>query len=202
MSTYQLAPKEVLRVVERMMKKFHPELHDAGVSVDCIFAHASTDKNGDAVGPALKHQGYPAGAVVKIIELKDRAAGRGDSEIVIDGDQWELWSELERDALIDHELTHLELVTDKDGVLIRDDLERPRLKSRKHDHQFGWFDCVARRHGESSFEVRQWNEFESKRKQLWLFDASDESELNDKIEKVLVESGVKFQRNVVVKTSR
>jgi len=26
---------------------------------------------------------------------------------------------------------------------------------RKHDHQFGWFDAVAQRHGEASPEVRQ-----------------------------------------------
>ena len=26
---------------------------------------------------------------------------------------------------------------------------------RKHDHQFGWFDCVARRHGAHSIEVQQ-----------------------------------------------
>lgn len=168
MSTYQLAPKAVLQTVERMMKKYHPELHDVSVSVDCLFAHAPRDKDGDFVGHSIMHNGYPANAIIRIIGLKDRTAGRGDSEMVIDGDQWDLWSEEEQGALVDHELTHLELVTDAQGVLKRDDLERPRLKVRKHDHQFGWFDSVARRHGEASFEIRQWTEFQDKNRQLWL----------------------------------
>jgi hypothetical protein len=36
-----------------------------------------------------------------------------------------------------------------------DALDRPKLAMRKHDHQFGWFDEVAQRHGEASPEVRQ-----------------------------------------------
>jgi len=191
MSTYQLAPKDVLHVVERMMKQYHPELRDANVSVDCLFAHAARDKNGDSVGHSIKHGGYPANAIIRIIGLKDRTAGRGDAEMVIDGDQWELWSEQEQAALVDHELTHLELVVDKHGTLVRDDLNRPKLKSRKHDHQFGWFDCVARRHGEASFEVRQWNEFEGKREQLWLFTDADESTLS-----VSVSGNSKFANEV------
>jgi hypothetical protein len=168
MATYQVAPKEVNRSVERMMKKFHSELHDAKVTIDCLFAHATRDQNGDSVGPSLKHQGYPANAIIKIIGLKDRTAGRKDAELLIDGDQWDLWSEDEQDALIDHELTHLELKTDAEGCVKRDDLDRPLLKIRKHDHQFGWFDCVARRHGEAAFEIRQWKEFDGKYRQLWL----------------------------------
>ena len=91
-----------------------------------------------------------------------------DAEIVLDGDRWDELSAEEQDAAIDHELTHLELVVDDSG-LRRDDLDRPNLRIRKHDHQFGWFDCVARRHGTASFEWRQYEQFtEVSYKQLWL----------------------------------
>lgn len=37
----------------------------------------------------------------------------------------------------------------------RDDLGRPVLKIRLHDQQHGWFDEIARRHGDASIEVQQ-----------------------------------------------
>jgi hypothetical protein len=40
-------------------------------------------------------------------------------------------------------------------VPVFDAVGRPKLLMRKHDHQFGWFDEVAQRHGEASPEVRQ-----------------------------------------------
>ncbi len=52
-------------------------------------------------------------------------------------------------------MTHLELSRDKDGDIKRDDLGRPVLAIRLHDRQFGWFDVVARRWGEDSFEAEQ-----------------------------------------------
>lgn len=61
----------------------------------------------------------------------------------------------ERAALIDHEIYHLMPAKDKNQRFKCDDQGRPILKLRKHDHQFGWFDEIARRHGENSGEVRQ-----------------------------------------------
>lgn len=173
MATYEKCDKPVYGIVEEMVGKYHHPLRDAGLLIECLFAHATTDDNGDKVGVALKHQGYPCAAVVKIIGLKERTAGRADVEIVIDGDRWDEWSDEEKDALIDHELEHLELKLDKDGLLVRDDLDRPKLRLRKHDQQFGWFDAIARRHGAASFEAKQATEFFNNpdRKQMYLFDA-------------------------------
>ena len=36
--------------------------------------------------------------------------------------------------------------------VINTDLGRPELKLRKHDHEFGWFERVAQRHGAHSQE--------------------------------------------------
>lgn len=84
------------------------------------------------------------------------ALGVADATIVICRPTWVTLSQRQRDALIDHELTHLERATDKeDGTFQVDAVNRPKLKMRRHDHQFGWFDEVAQRHGEASPEVRQ-----------------------------------------------
>lgn len=70
-------------------------------------------------------------------------------------------SPAERAALIDHELYHLELVRDKTDRLKRDYMGRPQLTIRLHDHQFGWFDAIAKRHGETSQECQQAQRFHS-----------------------------------------
>lgn len=168
MPIYRKASAEVGQIVEAMIEKYHGELQDAEVNVECLFAYATKDKNGDPVGPAVLLGGYQCAAVVRVLNLKDRTAGRGDCEIVIDGDRWDTWGDDEKAALIDHELEHLELKTDKDGGVIRDDLGRPKLRLRKHDYQFGWFDSIARRHGPASFEVQQYRKHVTTRHQQWL----------------------------------
>ena len=52
-------------------------------------------------------------------------------------------------------VTEDELQVSDLGNVRRDDIDRPLLRIRKHDHQFGWFDAVARRHGKHSIEVQQ-----------------------------------------------
>lgn len=167
MPMYRKASAEVNQIVEQMLEKYHGPLRDAGVQIECLFAFALTDDNGDSTGPALKLGGYPCNAVVRILNLKDRTVGRGDAEIVIDGDQWDTWDDEQKRALIDHEIEHLELKTDDEGV-IRDDLGRPKLRLRKHDVHFGWFDSIARRHGAASFEVQQFRQLVVKKYQAWL----------------------------------
>lgn len=163
MPIYEKAPAEVRRVCDRMMKEHHRELVRMGVSVDLYFAVPKVD----SFEPALKLHGYPCYATCKVNAPKLRAQGHGDAEIVIDADAWENLDAKSRDALIDHELTHLALRVNKDGEPTFDDYNRPKLGIRLHNHQFGWFDEVARRHGEASVEVNQFNEFQKVQKTLW-----------------------------------
>jgi len=89
-------------------------------------------------------------------------------EIIIDGDKWSLLDAERQVAILDHELCHLELQTDYSGTK-RDDLGRPRLKMVHHDHQYGWFDAVVRRHGKASIEAEQVTAFiDNDYQQLWL----------------------------------
>ena len=109
------------------------------------------------------------GAVVRITPLKDRALGMADASIVIDRAGWLALSQLQREALVDHELTHLTRKVDKEtGELLVDALDRPKLVMRRHDHQIGFFCDVAARHGEAAPEVRLANSLVSEMKQLQL----------------------------------
>lgn len=152
MKTYSQAP-DVTDAIESVRAEHHEDLEL--VTVTGLFAFDT-----ESSLPVLKHQGYAAGAVVRITPLKDRALGMADATIVVDRAGWLTLSQRQRAALIDHELTHLTVKTEeeegvKDPVIVFDAVGRPKLLMRKHDHQFGWFDEVAQRHGEASPEVRQ-----------------------------------------------
>lgn len=168
MPSYERASKEISKAVGSVMKRFHGAMADAGVTIDVLTAYAKKDKNGDPTGPAVSLAGYPCIAKIKVISTKDRAAGRADAELLLDGDRWPELADEEQTAVIDHELTHLELSIGENG-LRTDDLDRPKLRLRKHDHQFGWFDEVVRRHGRDSIEWQQYEHFtEVGYQQLWL----------------------------------
>ena len=159
MTTYDTAPQEVLDLIKSTMEQYHDELHNAGVTVDAMFAY---DANGEH---PVKHGGYPALAYIKITSLKNRIKGMADAEITIDGDAYNAMNELQRIALIDHELHHLIIARDKEDHIKFDDAERPKLKIRKHDYQMGWFRDIALRHKENSPEVYQ-------AQMLWQADAT------------------------------
>jgi len=139
----------------KAMTAHHQPLTNAEVLITMLSASGPRDENGDVSGPAIKVGGYAAKACVRITSLKDRAAGLGDAVIIVDGDNCDTWSEAEFAAILDHELTHLELKVDQDGAIQRDDLGRPKLRMRKHDFHCGWFAEVAVRHKENSAEAQQ-----------------------------------------------
>lgn len=133
----------------------HKPLLDARVTTDYVFAYAELDeKTGEPIGDAIKHNGVKALGLCRKIPLKDRALGRADTEITLDGQWWESASDEDRRALLDHELHHIAVKTDKRG-LVRDDIGRPMVQLRKHDFEVGWFTVIASRHGAHSQEQQQ-----------------------------------------------
>lgn len=95
---------------------------------------------------------------------------------MIDGYEWNKASDRQRLALIDHELEHLALIenkpTKKEPNLTgfkRDDLGRPKLKTRPHDWELAGFQTIALRHGENSHEARQFAAFRDEFGQLNMF---------------------------------
>jgi hypothetical protein len=158
MAKFQRCPDEVKDLAREIIFEFpnHKPLIDARVSIDYVFAYATTEGT-----HALTKNGLRAFGICRVVPLKDRALGRADAEISLDGDWWESISEPQRKALLDHELTHILVDEAK-----RDDLGRPVLKMRKHDAEFGWFADIARRHGEAS--VERWQA-------KWLMDHSGQA---------------------------
>lgn len=159
MPRYERAPDDVYALVADVMQQYHEDLAEAGVTVETLFALPSDrdiSDDGELLRPLVAHHGYPAAAVVKVVSAKDRAAGNADARLVIDGHQWESdWTDEQKVALLDHELTHLTLKRDKEGNILPDDNGRPKLKMRLHDVEVGTFTEVCRRHGDASIDLRQ-----------------------------------------------
>ena len=146
--TYHRAGDGVDWLIRQVMENNHPDLHREGVTVGALRVFSDD-------GAPLKSKGYPAVADIKPTSLEDRVRGLPDAKLRLDGSAWSDMTPEARTALIDHELTHLELVCDKEtGDPVRDDHNRPRLKSRPHDWEIGGFDEVVRRHGDHAPELR------------------------------------------------
>lgn len=160
MKRYDEADREAVERMTAIRDKYHPELSAIRIGLLVIYDDEE-DKQ------VLKHGGYPAAALARIVSERDRAAGMCDAQIIIDQSTYRRMTEKQRDALLDHELNHFEIAHDKDGAPRMDTNERPKLKIRKHDHQFGWFDAIADRHGEHSVEVRQARELVDATGQLY-----------------------------------
>jgi len=157
MPKYERAPKTVNDLANDIMVGCteHKPLLDAKVKIDFVFAYADEDQDGNPRNFAVKHHGRRLFGQARIIKTKERVLGRGDAEILLDANWWGGVTEEKQRALLDHELTHLVVRTDKFGRFDFDDLHRPMLKLRLHDHEFGWFASIAKRHGADSIECEQ-----------------------------------------------
>jgi len=156
MPTYSEAPDSAVELLTAVMQRHeeHRKLKEAGVTVELQFAYGKEKKDG-SVEDAIKWHGRKALGFAKIRKLDDRASGMTDAKILVDGQFWQDAEDPEREALLDHELYHLELVTDDVGDVEKDDSGRPKLKMRKHDVEVGWFTAVALRNGAHSQELIQ-----------------------------------------------
>jgi len=142
-------------VARAALREFHGDLRAADAKLEVLLAYGPRNKEGDLTGPAIKVNRAKCLGSVRLLSLRDRAAGRADFEVTLDGDDLPEWSEERLRAILDHELTHVCVVKDKEGTAKTDDLERPVLRLQPHDKQIGWFDAVAYRHGSDSVEVEQ-----------------------------------------------
>lgn len=170
MTKFERCPAEINRLIDRIAEEFHPELLNAGVTIDALFQFPKLNEKGQPVpNSGLRHHGYAAHAVARIVNTRDRAKGCGDVEITIDQQSWEKLDDETKEAIIDHELQHFEVIVDDAEMIQYDDIGHARVRIRKHDRQFGWFDAIARRRGRHSIEVKQALELaESEAGQLYL----------------------------------
>jgi hypothetical protein len=146
-SYYQPCPEPVKNLAARLRSKFYPDLDQADVTVGYLFAW-----NKD--GPAISHNSWPAKALAKVTNLRDRVAGLPDALIILDAEVWEELSAKEKEAILDHELNHLSLRRDRVGNVKYDDANRPKMVCKPHDFSFGGFHELVRRYGENSVEAQ------------------------------------------------
>lgn len=149
MPTFRRCDETVTDLAASVLQRFetHAPIISAKLRIDYVFGFADRDEGtGEKKNDALTIHGCRALGITRKIGLKDRALGRGDAEIALDGDWWNEASEEERAALLDHELHHIVVSSDTD------DLGRHKVKMRAHDYEFGWFRVVAARNGLASQE--------------------------------------------------
>jgi len=153
MPTYKKAEQELLDIMADLIATApeHKPLLDAKVRVDLYTAWPDLDDNGIPTNNALMYRGRKVLGKAKILKLLDRTKELGDAEILLDGPHCEARPLIEVRAIIDHELTHLQVRLKNESV-ITDDLSRPLLKIRKHDEECGFFRSVAIRNGAASAE--------------------------------------------------
>jgi hypothetical protein len=169
MKLYNQAPTEIVNQLRSVMTAAHDRLVKHRVTVGVLLVRDDAEEP----LPCLKHHGYAAMAIVSITPIKHRAKGSPDAIIEIDQVTWDDLGEAEQNALLDHELTHLELVLNDGGAPKLDGCGRPKLRVRLHDHQYGWFHDIAMRHGEASQEVQQYAALHEERHQQWFAFAGD-----------------------------
>jgi hypothetical protein len=105
MPTFERADKSVDALAKSLIEKFqtHKPLIAASAKIDFVMARADRDDNGHAINDAITKNGVKALGFARKMPLKDRAMGRGDAEVCLDGDWWEAASDEEQAALLDHE---------------------------------------------------------------------------------------------------
>lgn len=159
---YSMPETDDTNLLARVQTDWHKDLAAVEARVQILFASADPeDENPKA---PVKHGGYPARATIRVVPTKDRLVKGYDAEMLVDRDWWGCASEARRVALLDHELSHLEVVTktkekrepgvpiDRDAVQY-DDLGRPKLRLRKADYASSdGFLSVIERHGDNAVE--------------------------------------------------
>ncbi len=175
--TYREAGDLIKALVDKVTQQSHPELAREHVTISTVIASRDTKKLGAC--QALKDRGLPIAAKTSITSLADRARNLPDAKLLIDDFAWQRLSSQRREALIDHELEHLDVLTirptKRNGFASGtkyDDLGRPCLKLRPHDWELTGFQSVAERHAEASIEAMQFAAFRDEYGQLNMFGPS------------------------------
>lgn len=151
---YEKADADVMAILDDVMQEYHPELASLDLAIGVTMVTPNINEKGEPTGPAITLHGAPAAACIKLVKIKDRIHNGLDAAIDIDKERWENYSDGERRALLDHELTHLVIVRDGDGVMKTHDDMRPKLAMRPDDFTLTGFHEVIERHGTDAIEFQ------------------------------------------------
>ncbi len=146
--THRQADDADRRLLDAVLEKWHRPLVEAEVTFGLLYCSGG-----------LSHGGYPCAATVKANSQKDRVDGKPDATIVLNLDTWEQRSRSSKEAVLDHECQHCEVLMEVNAngetVAELDDCGRPKLTMRKHDCFIGGFNVIIERHGPEAIEAQQ-----------------------------------------------
>lgn len=152
MKTYERADKTTDGCVATVMAQYHPALVKERVRVGLLMVHPDVGVDGTPKSPALKFAGSGVTAKIAIASVRERLLANVDAVLQIDAWRWDTLSEEQQAALIDHELEHLEIKVDADGITERHEGGRPKLRTRPDDWVLTGFESVVERHGKNALE--------------------------------------------------
>ncbi len=162
--------------VQRLKRAFeaHPNLTAEGKAdklvVEVLTVDPARDKAGHPTCETLVVHGAAALARVRVMGARERVTTGHDAEIELALPPWLEADEKQRLAILDHELTHLEIVRDRDGEPRYDVNGHVRLRLRRHDYiAAGFYEVVARHRRESPEVLQVVAAFDSGGQQLFGF---------------------------------
>jgi hypothetical protein len=112
----------------------------------------------DELVPCLRLRGAACLAYIRTIRVQQKIYLEYDAEIMVDNFHWRDMLEPRRKAVLDHELTHLEICKNKQGQPKLDDQGRAKIRLKPDDYTLTGFYQNVRRHGSNSPE---WNSLAS-----------------------------------------
>ena len=151
---YEKADDNVMAVMRDALSRYHPELHALGPRVGITMITPNKDVENHPTAPTVAINGQSCAATIRKVEPKERVQNNLDLEIKVDSYHWEKLSPAERLALMDHELTHVEIVRGSDGQPKQHDDTRPKLRLRPDEIYFTGFASVIERHGSAALEYQ------------------------------------------------
>jgi hypothetical protein len=146
--TYKMPDKGDIGVLVTAMDQWHKELIAEEINVVLLMVESAT-------GHAITHAGHPVAAKVCIVSVRDHVYTGADAIIEIDAAHWADLTPKQALALIDHELTHLEIQRGAhgEGHTKRWDDGRAKLGARPDDWYLTGFAEVIKRHGDDAIEA-------------------------------------------------
>jgi len=148
------ANKTSTDLLTHTMEKQHQWLLDEQVRVRFLMVDPPRDKSNMPTAPALQLAGHSCAGKIKLCNARERILSGGiDVVLEVDAPAWKNFDKKRREALLDHELTHVEPKRDAAGATLHDETGRALLFLKPDDYLVTGFYEVALRHEEMSLEV-------------------------------------------------
>ena len=123
------------------------------VKIALVAISVVPSENGMTMEYAISKEGNPVAAQIRLVTQRDRVLANYDAVIEYDSKLVDDFPEIKTKALFEHELCHLEVQFDKDGVVKTTVDGRAALKLIPDDFRITGFRSVIQKYGFDSVEL-------------------------------------------------